>query len=298
MKIVCVGHSTFDTTLPVDKYPEENRKIRISSHIECGGGPAANAAYLLSKWGMDTSIVSVVGNDYYGSRVVDDFKNIGVDTTYLEVRDGYSTSSSYIIANRDNASRTIITAKDKPVRKLEKDIDIKADVILVDGEHPETAYQVLENNKDAISIIDAGRLNDDTKFLGKYVTYVACSKEYAEEFTKKDIDVNDIEGLINIHKELELYFDTNIIITLESAGAFTKIDDNYEIIPSIKVDAKDSTGAGDIFHGALTYFIANNYPLREAIRLANITGAISTTRVGSRYSIPLLDEVLDYDKTL
>ena len=60
MKVVCIGHSTFDTTLPLQEFPKENYKYRINKHIECGGGPASNAAYLLAKWGMDTSIVSIV----------------------------------------------------------------------------------------------------------------------------------------------------------------------------------------------------------------------------------------------
>lgn len=298
MKVVCIGHSVYDITLPVDKFPEENKKLRVPERIECGGGPASNGAYLLAKWGMDTSIVSVIGNDYYGSKIKEDYINIGINIDNLEIRDNRSTSSSYIIANKETGTRTIITYKEPQIRKLNKEVNIEADVILVDGEHPETAYEVLEKNPNAISVLDAGRVNDDTKFLGKFVTYFVCSKEYAEDFTEKDIDINDIEGLISIHKSLEEYFKTNIIITLEDKGALAKIDNNYEIIPSIKVKALDSTGAGDIFHGAFTYFIANNYPLREALRLANITGAISVTRIGSRNSIPILSEILDYDKTI
>ena len=197
-----------------------------------------------------------------------------------------------------NGSRTILTSKREKIRKLSQDVYDKADVILIDGEHPETANQVLDNNPNAISIIDAGRLNDDTRYLGKKVTYLVCSKDFAEEFTNKVIDDINIDNLISIHKELEDYFKNNIIITLESAGSFTKIDGVYQIIPSIKVKAIDSTGAGDIFHGSFTYFIANHYPLKEAIRLASITGAISVTRVGSRYSIPMLSEVIEYDKAI
>lgn len=298
MKVVCIGHSVYDITLPVDKFPEENKKLRVPERIECGGGPASNGAYLLAKWGMDTSIVSVIGNDYYGSKIKEDYINIGINIDNLEIRDNRSTSSSYIIANKETGTRTIITYKEPQIRKLNKEVNIEADVILVDGEHPETAYEVLEKNPNAISVLDAGRVNDDTKFLGKFVTYFVCSKEYAEDFTEKNIDINDIEGLISIHKSLEEYFKTNIIITLEDKGALAKIDNNYEIIPSIKVKALDSTGAGDIFHGAFTYFIANNYSLKEALRLANITGAISVTRIGSRNSIPILSEILDYDKTI
>lgn len=296
MKVVCVGHSTYDTTLPMDTYPTENVKYRIGKHIECGGGPASNGAYLLAKWGLDVAIASVIGKDYYGDRIIDDFTKIGADTKYLEQKEDHYTSSSFIIANMSNGSRTIITSKKNPVRKLSSEVDEKADLILIDGEHPETAYEVLEKNPNAISVLDAGRLNEDTKFLGKKVSYVVCSKDFAEEFSQLKItNPLNIKTLIEIYESLKAYFNTNIIITLEASGSFTKIDNNYEVIPSVKVKAIDSTGAGDIFHGAFTYFIGKQYPLREAIRLASITGAISVTRIGSRYSIPDLAEVLDYD---
>lgn len=298
MRAICIGHSTFDTTLPVDTFPHENVKMRIKEHIECGGGPASNGAYLLAKWGIDTTIASIVGNDYYGQRVYEDFKKIGANLDYLELKKDYSTSSSYIIANMSNGSRTAITSKEPPIRKLEHVIDEKYDLILVDGEHPETAKEVLLNNPYAISVLDAGRLNDDTRDLGKLVTYVICSHDFAEEFTNKKTDIKDINSLISIYNEIKNYFKTNIIITLEADGSFTEIDGHYKVIPSIKVKAIDSTGAGDIFHGAFTYFIGMNYSLEDAIKYSSISGAISVTRIGSRNSIPMLEEVLDYDNII
>lgn len=298
MRAICVGHSTFDTTLPMNEYPIENTKNRIEKHIECGGGPASNGAYLLQKWGMPTTICSVVGDDYYGDRILDDFIQVGADIRYIEKTKNHFTDSSYIIANMSNGSRTIISSKDIKIRKLSQDVNDKCDVILIDGEHPETAHQVLNNNPDAISVIDASRLNDDTRALGKKVTYLVCSHEFAEEFINKKLDYNNIELLTEAHKELVKYFNTNVIITLEANGSFTIIDGKYKIVPSIKVKAVDSTGAGDIFHGAFTYFIGMGYPLYEAIRLASVTGAISVTRIGSRFSIPTLKEVLEYDNVI
>ncbi len=295
MKAVCIGHSTYDTTLPLNEYPTENLKYRIEKKVECGGGPASNGAYLLAKWGISTSILSIVGDDYYGKKVIEDFQNIGADIKYLETKKNHATSSSYIIANMQNGSRTIITSKRNPIRKLEQDIKIEADLILIDGEHPETAKDVLLQNKKATSILDAGRLNEDTKMLGKLVTYVVCSKDFAEEFANIKIDYNNQDTIVKCYNELKSYFKTNIIITLEDKGSFTEINGIYEQIPSIKVKAIDSTGAGDIFHGAFAYFIGKNYPLKEAIHYASITGAISVTRIGSRYSIPDLEEVLNYD---
>ena len=173
-----------------------------------------------------------------------------------------------------------------------------ADVILIDGEHPESAMDALQKNPNAISVLDAGRLNDDTRALGKMVTYLICSHDFAEEFSGMKTDVRDFNTLVAIYEKLREYFQTNVIITLEANGSFTMINGVYRIIPSVSVKALDSTGAGDIFHGAFTYFIGMGYPLEEAIRCSSITSAISVTRIGSRFSIPNLSEVLEYNDVI
>ena len=97
------------------------------------------------------------------------------------------------------------------------------------------------------------------------------------------------------YKKLKEYYNTNIIITLEEKGSFTEIDGKYCHLPSVKEKSLDSTGAGDIFHGAFAYFIANSYSLKDAIYYASIAGALSVKTIGSRYSIPRLEEVENYD---
>lgn len=293
MKYVCLGHATYDTTLPINNYPTENLKYRIERKIECGGGPASNAAYLLAKWKEDTTFIGIVGNDYYGQNIIKEFNHIGVHTDYIEKNSNINTDSSYIISNLANGSRTILTSQSKKIEALNDEIDIKdADVILVDGEHPESAKELLKNNPTAISVIDAGRCTKQVIELCKMVQYVVCSKDFAEEFTKIEIDDKDLNTLITAYEILKSNFQTTVVITLEAAGSFTKIETDYKIIPSKKVKAIDSTGAGDIFHGAFTYFISKNYSLEKTIQLASITGAISVTRIGSRYAIPSLEEVI------
>ena len=87
------------------------------------------------------------------------------------------------------------------------------------------------------------------------------------------------------------FFNNTIIITLEKHGSFTKINGEYVLVPSLEVKAVDSTGAGDIYHGSLLYFISQGYELSKAMRLANTTSALSVLKVGGRYSIPSLEEV-------
>lgn len=293
MKFVCVGHATYDITLPVENYPIENKKQRISQKIECGGGPACNASYLLGKWNSDVSFVGVVGNDYYGQQIIKELNSIGVNTEYVEKNSSTDTDSSYIVSNLGNGTRTILTTKKKEIASLDNPVDITdASYVLVDGEHYITAKEVLLRNPKAISVLDAGRFTKEVVSLGQIVNYVVCSKEFAENFSKINVDYNNPNSIIEIYKVLKSFYkDQTVIITLEDKGSFTCIDNNYHLIPSIKVKTVDSTGAGDIFHGAFIYFLSQNYPLEKVIKLASITSALSVTKIGSRLSIPELEEV-------
>ena len=292
MKYLAIGHASYDITFRLDGYPVENTKQRVGKHIDCGGGPASNAGYLLALWGENVSFQGVVGNDYYGNMIKAEFKSVGVDTTYLELIDKYDTDLSIVLANATNASRTILTSKDSSSFKCTMLNENKYDVILVDGEEEEMSKKIIQNNKDAIKIIDAGSYKPSTVALCPLVDYLVCSKNFALDYTKMNYD-GSIENLIEIHKKLTDDFNNTVVITLESKGCFTKIGDEYKLIPSIKVDSVDTTGAGDIFHGAFTYFISHNYSLENTCRLANLTGALSTLKVGGRYSMPKLSAILE-----
>ena len=291
MKILCIGQSAYDITLPVTDYPKENRKIKIgNSKVECGGGASNNAAYLLGLWGSEVYLASSIGKDVYGERIKMELEKVNVNTEYFEEVDDIETTTSYIIANTSKGTRTIITNKN-PLMKFtkRKSIDLKPDVILVDGNDHELALKTILDNPGSISIIDAGGMKEGTINLCKYVNYVLCSNDFAREYTKIEFRYDDIENLIRVHQKLESDFNNIVVITLESHGCFTKINGEYVIIPSIDVKCVDSTGAGDIFHGAFTYFIANNYDFYEALRLSNIAGALSVTKIGSKPSMPTKD---------
>lgn len=296
MKILCIGQSAYDVTLPVNEYPKENRKIKIgNSKVECGGGASNNAAYLMGKWGSEVYLASSIGKDIYGEKIKKELINANVNIDYFEEHEDMETTTSYIISNLVMGTRTIITNKN-PNMKFDKikDIPIKPDVILVDGNDYELSLKVLKDNPNAISIIDAGSLKEGTPELCKNCKYVLCSNDFAREYTKLEFKYDDIESLKRVHQKLEYDFKSTVVITLESRGCFTKINGEYKIIPSIKVKALDSTGAGDLFHGAFTYFFSNNYSFYESLRLANITGALSVLKIGSKQSCPELSEVLKY----
>ena len=132
-KILCIGNSVYDITIPMDHYPIQNNKYRITDIVENGGGSANNCAYLLAKWGQNVYYAGVVGNDLYGKKVIKELKSVGVNLKFLEVNKNFETSPSYIIVNTSNASRTILGKSNPNIKMSIKRINLKPDIILIDG---------------------------------------------------------------------------------------------------------------------------------------------------------------------
>jgi sulfofructose kinase len=298
MKILCIGHASYDITIPYDGYPIENTKNRVSEKVECGGGPAANAAYLLGKWGLETTFVGCLGKDIYAERIIKEFKSVSINTDHIELDEDDETTLSFIIVNKRNGSRTVIAHRQKDMN-LKNKCDLSADIILADGQELDATIQAIEANPNAISILDAGSLKEENIILGKKVNYLVCSKVFAEDYTKIKIDFNNPESISKIYEKMSNDFKNNIIITLESKGCLYVKDKAIKLMPSINVTPIDTTGAGDLFHGAFTYCLAANYDLEKTLRISNITGALSVTKMGGRNSVFPLEEVLKiYEKTL
>lgn len=295
MKVLCIGHSSWDITVPVDGYPVENTKYRFNEKYSAGGGPAGNAAYLLGKWGVDTVIASVVGSDDFGEKIKKEFQTINVNTTYLETSYDKETSFSFILINKNNGNRTVFNvAEDHPALK-KLTYDFTPDIIFTDGHDYGATQNAIRNYPNAISIIDAGRVTPELLELCKYIKYIVCSKGFAETVTDLKFDFNNPQSLVNVYLKLQdKYPHSIIVVTLEEHGALYQINNEIRIMPGLKVNALDTTGAGDIFHGAFTYGVVNGFDLEKIITLANIAAGLSVTKIGSRLSIPSLSEVLDY----
>ena len=286
-KILCVGQVAYDITLLVDEYPEENKKSRIKGYVECAGGSAFNSAYLLNSWGVDTTFVGTIGNDYYGSKIEEEIKECNMKAELTKL-DGFTTTS-YIITNINKGTRTILTNKNLEL-KSQKFTNYNYDLIVLDSNEIDLSLEIVKKYPNAIKILDAGKLCDEVLELGKYVDYFVCSKDFAEKFT--DIKLDNEENIRKAYDLIEKSFNKKIVITLESMGSFTKENDKYVLVPSIKVKAVDSTGAGDIYHGAFAYFISKGNNILDVMRYANIAGALSVKKIGSKASVPKLEDVI------
>lgn len=295
MKIdaLCIGNASYDLTFILDSYPEENKKYVAKELIESAGGPASNEAYLLAKWGLKTEFIGLIGDDYFGKEILKDFRKTKVGTKFLEIRKEYHTPVSCISVNKNNGSRTIINRRsftDKININLKKFKKLKPKVILLDGNEIDVSILALNLFKDAITILDAGSLRKETEELAKRVDYLVCSEDFAKSYTsvKNLQDENSFSLCIN---KLKLLTNKTIVVTMGEKGLIYYDGNSIKQLKAYKVHAVDTTGSGDVFHGAFAYFILKGHSLLDSLKFASKAAAISVTKKGSRTSIPTLDEV-------
>ena len=293
LDVLCIGHAACDVSLFVDQYPPENSKCETHESLEACGGPAANAAWLLSSWGLRCGFAGLVGDDVHGRRIRDEFTAAGTDVSLLELRAGHATPLSMILVNRPTGSRTIINRKLKGA-SLSLDAatlkPLSPRVLLFDGHELAASLNALQAFPHAVSILDAGSWREGTAALAGKVDYLAASERFALQATGMTSLQGEPERIECLAK-LSESFGTKTIITLGERGLIFDMGDGFRHLPAFPANTVDTTAAGDIFHGALAFAIADGMPLTEALRLASMTASLSVREVGGRSSIPSLAAV-------
>lgn len=299
MTILSIGRTSYDITCPVEEYPVEGTKYLLNEKIESGGGTAANVAYLLGKWGETSYFAGVVGSDDYGAKIKKELEQVLVKTEFIENSYETGTPLSIVLVNKKNGTRTrfdVVGSSQPNLKKYE--YEIKPDVIFTDGKEYNATINALNKFPNAISVVDAGRVDRDLLELCKYVKYIVCSKGFAEKVSGMKFDYNNSSTLVQIYKKLkDKYPNNEIIVTLEEMGALYTMDGEIRVMPSIKTTVVDPSGAGDIFHGAFVYCLANNFDIEKAITYSNIAAGMSVGKMGGRTSIPTIKEVISYYNT-
>ncbi len=290
---LCVGHAAWDLCFVVDGYPTENTKIETRLLLESGGGPAANAAWLLARWGLPTALAALVGEDTYGERVVAELQEALVDCCLVERRRDYSTPVSTIITNRANGSRTICNRKvtSAPLRlPQELPATWNPRLLLFDGHELDASLAAVRAYPSAITVLDAGSLRDGTRELASRVDYLVCSQRFAAQVTgEPDVWVNWRSCVL----KLRALNGRVAVITLGEHGLVFNDGQEQGALPALPACGVDTTAAGDIFHGAFAYALLQNMGLRTALRLANTAAGLSVRKHGGRPSAPELTAVME-----
>jgi sulfofructose kinase len=291
--VLCIGAVAYDINVPLEYFPEENTKVHIENMLEEGGGPAANAAYLLSKWGVDSAFAGIIGDDVYGRHIEQEFKEINTDISMLQKHESLGTPLSIVMVNKKNGSRTIISRRSKnmnlqvDIRRLKK---LNPIVMLFDGHELEASLTAMEAFPSAKTILDAGSLREGTEVLGGKVDYLVCSERFALSYTGLP-DLISKENQKKCINTLKVLNKKQVVVTIGEKGLIYEKDGKLIHMKAFKADAVDTTGAGDIFHGAFAYGVLKNMPLFDILQLSSMAACISVGSQGGRKSIPSLRQV-------
>lgn len=289
---LCIGHATYDLCFVVDRYPTENSKAQTDLLLESSGGPAANAAWLLASWGVPTALAALVGADDPGRRILKELADVQVDCRLVEQRPGGVTPVSAIITNRLNGSRTIINRK-PPGTALQLEAGalrgLAPQLMLFDGHELEASLTALEAFPNALTVLDAGSLREGTRELSRRVDYLVSSQRFATQITGQQPADADWPQAARALQQLNGKI---AVITLGEHGCVFDNGREQGHLPARAVRTVDTTGAGDVFHGAFAHALLQRKELVDALRFATVAAGLSVQHFGGRPSIPDLPTVL------
>lgn len=287
--LACVGIAVLDKLFRLETLPSTGGKYVAHGYHEIGGGPAATAACAAARLGHDVHLIARVGSDAVGSTIIDELRKYGVDTCWVKRIDGASSTLSAVLVDRQG-ERIIVNYPDPSLSRSAEwlqSIDFaQYTAILADVRWIEGGKVALETaRKIGIpSLLDGDVSPEDIGPLVERADHIVFSQPGLVRLT----GINDIEsGLRAAASRTE----GRVYVTAGSDGCYWLEGGKLEHEPSHKVSVVDTTGAGDVFHGAMLVALAEGKPIRQAVQFSCLVAALKCTRVGGRDGIPNRGEV-------
>jgi ribokinase len=295
-KILVIGSSNTDMVIKTARFPKPGETIIGGEFFMFPGGKGANQAVAAARMGADVTFITKVGKDIFGQQSIDGFNKEGINTNYI-LTDPLIASGTAIIIVNDQGENEIVVASGSNGKLSSSDIDTanetvsSSDIILVQLEIPiDTVEHILTQGrvlgkKCILNPAPAQKLPSEI-YNGLFL--ITPNETEAEIIT--GIRYNSEEDLAKIASALLGLGVQNVIITLGANGSYFNNGKEEFTVPANKVEAIDSTAAGDVFNGCLSVAIAEGKPWREAIEMAGKYASISVTRMGAQTSAPYRNE--------
>lgn len=293
MVVSGLGQCCWDTLAEVDGYPEADSKAEALAWEEQGGGPVATALMALARLGVACRFAGVVGDDDAGGEIREALRTEGIDLTFLIVRPGCASQRAFIVVERGSGRRTIVWRRPTgaPLRpeELHADFLTGSSFLHLDGL---MAGASLAAAREARSrgipvMVDAGRDRPGMRELAGIADYLVAAERFF-------LDLG-WDGTISHFRELAAGTGAPVVtVTLGKRGSLTWAGEEPFPVPAFPVEAVDTTGAGDVFHGGYIYGILRRWGLRETVSFASALAALKCRFLGAQRGIPRLSEALSF----
>lgn len=295
-RIVIIGSSNVDLTAMVKSLPRPGETVGGAKLIQANGGKGANQAVAAARLGAEVLLLTCLGKDANGESLAKHLSAEGIDTS--KIKYSSSPTGTALIFVDDNAENCIAVAPGSNMDLM------PADVNEISEELKGAAYLLLQMELPMATVEWAVKLSDTlgTKVVLNPAPMSPVSDELLSHvwlLTPNETEAEKLTG-ITIHSEddARLAADKlfakgvkNVIITMGSKGSLVCTRERSEFVPSRKVKAIDTTGAGDCYNGTLVAALAEGKDLFDAARIATAAAAIAVTRMGAQTAAPYRKEI-------
>lgn len=277
----------------IPRYPALDEKTEAIEFSRQGGGPVATALVTLARLGCNTSFISLVGDDADGKFILDEFQREGVDTAGIIIDKAIATNQAFIWIDRSTGKKSIVLnnrnhRQIKPA-EIARDHIGSVKYLLLDGRDTDASFDLImwAKSRGAKIVLDAGSPRNSMNELLNSVDYPVVSQTFCQQFLKTEDYQHAVAMLLN-------YGATEAVVTCGKQGCYGGDAAGIYFQPAFPVEVIDTTGAGDVFHGAFVFGLLNNWQLPEILKFASATAAIKCTKLGGRSGIPDLATVTKF----
>ena len=278
-RVVGLGLCVVDHLYWVDSDDFAAERLRYRERLVSSGGMVANALMQSAALGCETHILSQVGDDSEGRLVRRALSRAGVSTRRLRVREGHATGLAVVLVDRETGRRRFVIADRRPYERGALDFDLgvlRGDcVLLIDGHFLVQARRALRRARrvGARVVADFNQPTREALSLLPWVDYPVVPLEFALAYGGRDPGVT--------LKRLRDEYGAVPVVTAGERGGFYLEGERVRRFPARRVRVRDTTGAGDAFHGAFAAAISQGRELHEAITRAARAGASCCRALGA-----------------
>lgn len=299
-KVVVLGSLNVDRILQMDRVPEPGETLALNNQDMAGGGKGANQAIAAARSGAQTSFIGRVGADENGKFMLQQLVNSGVTTDLVAVDEDAGTGQAFVMVEKSGENRILIygganaqlSATD--VKKAQAQI-AAADLMVAQLETPvettQFAFQMAKELGVKTILNPAPAVAKLPAELLKNTDVITPNETEVEILT--GIAVTDEAAMLKAAQRLHDLGVATVIITLGSKGVFYDDGAQHGIVPAFKVQAVDTTAAGDTFLGALSSELNPDLSnLKTAIEYGNKASSLAVQKMGAQPSIPTRKDIL------
>lgn len=289
--IVGVGLNATDTLLTVSRFPLRGGKVAFDEEILSPGGQVATAMVACQRLGLRAKYIGSVGDDERGRLQMESLRSSGVDIEHIQMRGNCASQSAYIVVDRESGERTVFWRRDDCLRidpgQIADDQILGARLLHIDGhDTPAVERAASIARRAAIPVVvDVDTIYPGFDLVLPHVDYLIGSSEFPGRWTGED---DPFEALAVIAAKYGMKV---AAMTLGESGALALSDGRFHYVPGFVVDCVDTTGAGDVFHGAFCYGLLAGFSLERALTFSNAMAALNCQAPGARGGIASLEEV-------